>query len=62
MTMTEERKEYLKQYREERLKRIPLDVSVKMYERIKAAADAEGKSVNGMIKFLVGKYLEAKGF
>ena len=62
MKMTDERKEYLKGYRSEKLKRVPLDMPVEMYERVKAAADAENKSVNGLIKFLVSKYVEAKGF
>lgn len=62
MKMSDERKQYLKEYRGEKLKRIPLDVPQSLYERIKAAASAEDKSVNGLIKFLVSKYLDAKGF
>lgn len=62
MKMSDERKQYLKEYRDEKLKRIPLDVPQSLYERIKAAASAEDKSVNGLIKSLVSKYLDAKGF
>lgn len=62
MKMSDERKQYLKEYRDEKLKRIPLDVPQSLYERIKAVASAEDKSVNGLIKFLVSKYLDAKGF
>lgn len=62
MKMSDERKQYLKEYRDEKLKRIPLDVPQSLYERIKAAASTEDKSVNGLIKFLVSKYLDAKGF
>ena len=62
MKMSDERKQYLKEYRDEKLKRIPLDVPQSLYERIQATASAEDKSVNGLIKFLVSKYLDAKGF
>ena len=62
MQMSEDRKRYLKDYRQSSLKRVPLDVSQEFYERIKNAADAEGKSVNGFIKWLLEKYFASKGF
>ena len=49
--MTEEKKQYLAEYRKAKLHRIPLDVSNELYDRIKAAADAQGRSVNNFIKF-----------
>ena len=49
--MEDSRKEYLAQYRKEKIHRIPLDIPNEFYDRIKAAADAEGRSVNGFIKF-----------
>ena len=62
MKMSEERKQYLKDYREEKLKRIPLDVSLEMYERIQACAKSENKSVNGLIKSLTEMYLKHRNF
>ena len=50
MPISEERKEYLYDYKKSRLKRIPLDVQKEKYEEIKAAADKTGESVNGFIK------------
>lgn len=58
--MNEKRKEYLREYREKNLRRIPLDVNPKFYEQIKAAAEAEGKSVNGLIRHAVSVYLVRK--
>ena len=55
--MPEDRKQYLKEYRATNLKRVPLDLPFDFYERVKARADAEGKSVNGLIKSLLEKYL-----
>ena len=37
-------------YAKKALKRIPLDVQKEDYERIKAAADRSGSTVNGFIK------------
>lgn len=58
--MNEKRKEYLKEYRKNKLKRIPLDVSPQLYEQIKAAADKEGESVNGLIRHAVSVYILRK--
>ena len=54
MPLTEERKEYLKEYQKSKLKRIPLDVTKEKYDEIKTAADSAGESVNGyrMIRFI----------
>ena len=60
MAVSEKRKEYLKEYREKRIRRIPLDVSPKMYKQIKVAADADGKSVNEWIRLAVAVQLVRK--
>ena len=48
--MTTNRIEYQLAYAKNKLKRIPLDVQLEEYDRIKAAATAAGESVNGYIK------------
>ncbi len=53
MTMTEKRKEYLYQYAKEKLKRIPLNVTLSEYDDLKAAAAGAGLSVNGFIKLAI---------
>ena len=58
MSITDQRKEYLYGYQKEKLKRIPLDVQKEQYERIKAAADAAGESVNGYIKRAIDERME----
>ena len=40
------------------LKRIPLSVKTEEYERIKAAADRAGESVNGSIKKAIRQRME----
>ena len=60
--MTDERKEYLANYRKQKIHRIPLDVSVEFYEKIKAAADAEGRSVNNFIKFYIDAAIKGIDF
>ena len=50
MTLSNQRKEYLYEYKKSKLKRIPLDVTKEKYEEILAAAEQAGKSVNGYIK------------
>ena len=57
--MTEEKKQYLAEYRKAKLNRIPLDVPNEMYDRIKAAADAQGRSVNNFIKFHLENVLKS---
>ncbi len=39
-----------KKYKEKNIKRVPLDVQIEMYEKIKQAAEANGETVNGFIK------------
>lgn len=58
MPMTDERKEYLYNYQQEKLKRIPLDVPKSDYEKIKAHADSRNESVNGFIKRSIAETME----
>lgn len=60
--LSDERKEYLKEYRKKNIHRIPLDVSHEFYDRIKAYADDRGKSVNSTIKFCLDYVLHLKGY
>ena len=50
MVYNEKKKAYNQTYTKEHMKRIPLDVQKEHYDRIKAAADSVGESVNGFIK------------
>ena len=62
MPLTEERKEYLKEYQKSKLKRIPLDVTKEKYDEIKTVADSTGESVNGYIKKAIDDRMERDGF
>ena len=39
-----------KRYKADKIKRVPLDMQIGDYEKLKAAADAAGESVNKYIK------------
>lgn len=56
--LTPERKQYLSDYRKEKLKRVPLDMPTEMYAEVKAAAEAKQMPVNTFIKWLLQKYLD----
>lgn len=58
MAMSDQRKEYLYKYQKDKLKRIPLDVPIPDYERIKAHAEGRNESVNGFIKRAIAKTIE----
>lgn len=45
-------------YREKRIKRVPLDMQIPDYERLKSAAEAAGESVNGYIKAAIQMRME----
>jgi len=47
-----------KKYNAANIKRIPLDVQKTEYERIKAAAEDQGETVNGYIKKAISERLE----
>ena len=46
-------------YKKANYKRVPLERRPNDYERLRAAADADGMSVNGWIKSLIEERLEA---
>ena len=64
MTVTESQKQSRYNYAKKNLKRIPLDVQKETYEKIKAASEKAGESVNGYIKKAIDERMErdkAKG-
>lgn len=58
MPLSDERKEYLYKYQRDKLKRIPLDVTIEKYNIIKEAALRAGESVNGYVKRAIDERLE----
>ena len=58
MPRTKSSNEAQYRYNQAHLKRIPLDVQKGQYEKIKAAADNAGESVNGYIKRAVADRME----
>ena len=48
--VSKERREYLNTYRKDKLKRVPLDLKIEDYEKLKEAATRAGETVNGFIK------------
>ncbi len=50
--------DYDKKYREQNIKRIPLDVKKEKYEEIKSAADEAGEPVNTFIKKAIDERLD----
>lgn len=57
MGISDQRRQYLLDYHKEKIKRVPLDMPKAQYDRIKAAADAAGESVNGYIKKAVERQI-----
>lgn len=60
MATSEAHKKATMKYAKEKLKRIPLDVQIDDYNRIKTAATAAGESVNGYIKKAVNTRIESE--
>lgn len=61
MPMSESRKQYLAQYKKERLKRVPLELDLETYERLQGviADNANGhKTMNGLLKGIIAEYLK----
>ena len=50
MPMEESRKQYLKEYKKNCLKRIPFEIPTELYERVKIAAEFQELSVNRYIR------------
>lgn len=45
-------------YKRENIKRVPLDMQIAEYERVRAAADAQGEKVNEYIKKAIRERME----
>ncbi len=45
-------------YRANNIKRVPLDMQITNYEKVKAHAEARGESVNGFIKRAIQETME----
>ncbi len=50
MSYKENKRKYIKQYKKDNIKRIPLEVTKEKYEEIKDHASSHNESVNGFIK------------
>ena len=53
-----DRTEYNRNYRKEKLKRIPLDVTPEQYKTIKEHTEKTNESVNGFIKRAINETIE----
>lgn len=60
MTYNENKRKYNDKYKQEKMKRIPLDVQKTKYEEIKAAADNANESVNGYIKKAIDMRIQSE--
>lgn len=59
MTYNENKRKYNDKYKQEHMKRIPLDVQKSKYDEIKTAADNAGEPVNTYIKKAVDMRMES---
>lgn len=60
MTYNEKTRDYSLKYAKDHLKRVPLDIPTEEYDRIKAAAESAGESINGYIKSAVRSRMESE--
>lgn len=58
MDNKEKKKQYDLEYAKKNLKRIPLDVKIDKYNKIKAHAESQGESVNGFVKRSIDETME----
>ncbi len=58
MKYSDQSKEYSIKYAKEKLKRVPLDLTLEKYAELKAAAESNGESINGMIKRLINAEID----
>lgn len=58
MPYNEKNKAYVAKYKEDNIKRVPLDMQRKLYEVIQAHAKDQGESVNGFIKRAIQEAIE----
>lgn len=56
--MNEKKKQYNIEYKKNNLKRVPLDLPVRMYEDVKEHAQKKSESVNGFIKRAIKETME----
>ena len=48
-------------YRKKNIKRIPFDMQISEYEKLKAVCDTNGIGINTLLKSLVADYLKKQG-
>ena len=53
-----DRKEYLNTYHKTKLKRVPLDMPLEMYDRLKNHSQKRSETVNGFIKRAINETME----
>lgn len=58
MSYKENKRKYIAKYKKEKLKRIPLDVTLDKYDEIKNHALSRNESVNGFIKRAIDKTIK----
>lgn len=58
--MKDERKEYLLNYAKSKLKRVPLDLKIADYEKLKQVAEQSNETVNGYIKKAIKLRMETE--
>ncbi len=58
MSTLNERNQYITDYKKENIKRVPLDMQKKDYDKLKSAADNAGETVNGFIKVAIRERIE----
>lgn len=58
MSYKENKRQYIAKYKKEKLKRIPLEVTLEKYDEIKNHATQRKESVNGFIKRAIDKTIE----
>lgn len=56
--MTVNRTKYLNDYKREKLKRVPLELTKEKFAEVKKHADSRSESVNGFIKRAINETLE----
>lgn len=58
MPYNEKSKAYVAKYKQDKIKRVPLDMQRTQYEALQAHAEARGESVNGFIKRAISEAME----
>lgn len=58
MAYNDKSKAYVKKYKADNIKRVPLDMQRAQYEIVQTHAQAKGESVNGFIKRAIAETME----